>query len=167
MTKIRVAAALCAALTLAGCASTEVTRWAAPPGKEILIGQGGAVQTVKVGSRDIDIWTEGSPNRPFKIIAKTETNYRHGWATKGAAMSASRDQMAEAAIANGGDAVILGSSSSESVGTIYIPGQQTTTVTAPTQNSLQFQTSSTPGFSGSSGRTGTINAYIVKYVDQP
>lgn len=33
-----ISAALIAALALSECASTEVTRWAAPPGKEILIG---------------------------------------------------------------------------------------------------------------------------------
>ena len=44
--RIRVAIALCAVLALAACATTEVARWAAPPGKEILIGQGGAVETV-------------------------------------------------------------------------------------------------------------------------
>ena len=159
-------AAFCGVVTLAGCASTEVTRWAAPPGKEILIGQGGAVKTVKAGGKEIDFWVEGSPNRPFKIIAKTESTYSHGTADKAWAISAAKDQMAEEAAKAGGDAVIIGSSSSESVGTVYIPGQQTTTITAPTRNSLQATTSSTPSFAGSRG-SGTIHAYIVKYVDQP
>jgi len=166
MTNIRIAAAFCAAITLAGCASTEVTRWAAPPGKEILIGQGGAFKTVKAGGKEIDFWVEGSPNRPFKILAKTESTYSHGTADKAWAISAAKDQMAEEAAKAGGDAVILGSSSSESVGTVYIPGQQTTTITAPTRNSIQATTTSTPGFAGSMG-SGTIHAYIVKYVDLP
>lgn len=160
-------ATFCGVVILIGCASTEVTRWAAPPGKEILIGQGGAVQTVKEGNKEIDIWVEGSPNRPFKILAKTVSTYQHGTADKAWAISRAKSQMAEEAVKAGGDAVILGSSSSESVGTVYIPGQQTTTITAPTRNSLQMNTSSSPSFAASAGMSGTIHAYIVKYVDQP
>jgi hypothetical protein len=161
-----IVAALYAGL-LVGCASTEVTRWAAPPGKEVLIGQGGAVQTVKAGGRDIDMWLEGSPNLPFKILAKTTSTYQHGTADRAWAISRAKNQMAEEAAKAGGDAVIIGSESSESVGTVYIPGQKTTTVTAPTRNSLQATTSSNPSFAASAGRSGTIHAYIVKYVDQP
>lgn len=161
-----IVASFCAAVTLAGCASTEVTRWAAPPGKEILIGQGGAVQTVKEGGREIDIWTEGSPNRPFKILAKAVSTYQHGTVDKAWAIGAAKSQMAQEALKAGGDAVIIRSSSSESVGTVYIPGQQTTTITAPSRNSLQAQTTNTPSLAASAGMSGTIHAYIVKYVDQ-
>ncbi len=166
MIDIRIVAAMCAALNLAGCASTEVTRWAAPPGKEVLIGQGGAVQTVKAGGRDIDMWIEGSPNRPFKILAKTVSTYQHGTVDRAMAIGAAKGQMAEAAAKAGGDAVIMGSESSESVGTVYVPGQQTTVISAPSRNSLQATTSSNPSFAASAGRSGTIHAYIVKYVDQ-
>lgn len=165
MINFRMVAFLVSAFTLASCASTEVTRWAAPPGKEVLIGQGGAVKTVKAGGKEIDVWVEGSPNKPFKILAKTESKYSHGTADRAWAISRAKDQMAEEAAKAGGDAVIIGSSSSESVGTVYIPGQQTTTITAPTRNSLQATTTSTPGYAGSMG-SGTIHAYIIKYVDQ-
>ena len=77
---VRRAAVLWAVITLVACARTQVTRWAAPPGKEILIGQGYPAETVKQGNRDIDIWIEGSPNRPFKILAKATSTYRYGTA---------------------------------------------------------------------------------------
>lgn len=163
---VRTAVALWTALTLASCASTEVTRWAAPPGKEILIGQGGAVETVKQGNRDIDIWIEGSPNRPFKILTKATSTYRYGTGDKELARDAAKRQMVEAAIANGGDAVVFGTESVESVGTVYQPGVQTTTITPTSRGSYRANTVSGPGVAGSIGE-GTIHAYIVKYTDMP
>ena len=157
------AATLVTVFTLIGCASTEVSQWAAPPGKEILIGQGGAFNTVQANGKNIDIWVEGSPNRPFKILAKATSTYQYGTADKALAISAAKTQMAEEATKAGGDAVIIGKSATESVGTVYVPGQQTTTFTAVGNNSIQARTSSTPGFAGTTG-SGIIHAYIVKYV---
>ena len=164
--RIRIAAALCAVLALAACATTGVTRWAAPPGKEILIGQGGAVESVKQGNRSIDIWIEGSPNRPFKILAKATSTYRYGIADKALARDAAKRQMVEAAIANGGDAVVFGTESVESVGTVYQPGAQTTTISPTSRGAYRANTVSSPGVAGSIGE-GTIHAYIVKYTDKP
>jgi hypothetical protein len=157
--------ALCAALTLVACATTEVTRWAAPPGKEILIGQGGAVETVKQADRDIDIWIEGSPDRPFKILAKAKSTYQYGLADKGLARDAAKRQMVEAAVSSGGDAVVFGTESVESVGTVYMPGSQTTTITPTYRGSYRATTTSAPGVAGSIGE-GTIHAYIIKYSDK-
>jgi hypothetical protein len=163
---VRSAVVLWAVLNLVACASTEVTRWAAPPGKEILIGRGGAVETVKRGSRDIDIWVEGSPNRPFRILAKATSTYRYGTADKELARDAAKRQMVEAVIASGGDAVVFGTESVESVGTVYQPGVQTTTITSTSGGSYRANTVGGPSVAGSIGE-GTIQAYIVKYTDKP
>lgn len=149
---------------LAGCASTEVTRWAAPPGKEILIGQGGAVETVKQGGRDIDVWVDGSPNRPFKILAKAKSTYQYGLADKGLARNAAKRQLIEAVVANNGDAVIFGTQSTESVGTVYLPGDQTTNIRQTSDRTYHASTVSSPDVSGMIGE-GIIHAYIVKYAD--
>ena len=101
-----------------------------------------------------------------QILAKTVSTYQHGTVDRAMAIGAAKGQMAEAAAKAGGDAVIMGSESSESVGTVYVPGQQTTVISAPSRNSLQATTSSNPSFAASAGRSGTIHAYIVKYVDQ-
>lgn len=153
-------------LALAGCASTEVSQWAPPPGKEIMIGQGGAFETLREGGRDIDVWTEGSPNRPFKIIAKATSKYQYGMADKALAHDAAKRQMVEAVVAKGGDAVVFGNESVESVGTVYLPGMQTTTISPVYGNSLRATSTSAPGIAGSIGE-GTIHAYIVKYVVMP
>jgi hypothetical protein len=163
--KTVIATALFVTLALSGCASTEVTRWAAPPGKEILIGQGGAVETVKEGNREIDVWVEGSPNRPFKIIAKTKSTYRYGTADKALAQNAAKKQMVEAAVAKGGDAVVFGNESAESVGTVYMPGAQTATITPTYGGGYRANSYSNPAVSGNIGE-GIIHAYIVRYVDQ-
>ena len=157
---------LWAALALGACATTEVAQWAAPPGQEILIGQGGALETVKQGNRDIDIWVEGSPNRPFKILAKTKSTYRYGLADKGLARDAAKRQMVEAAITNGGDAVVFGTESAASVGTVYQPGMQTTTIVPTYGGGYRANTISNPGYASPIGE-GTIHAYIIKYADKP
>lgn len=164
--RIHYAVVFGALLSLAGCANTEVSQWAPPPGKEIMIGQGGAFETQREGGRDIDVWTEGSPNRPFKIIAKATSTYRYGMADKALARDAAKRQMVEAVVAKGGDAVVFGNESVESVGTVYQPGMQTTTISPVYGNSLQATSTSAPGIAGSIGE-GTIHAYIVKYVIMP
>jgi hypothetical protein len=130
-----------------------------------MIGRGGAVQTVKVGDRNVDVWIEGSPNRPFMILAKARSTYRYGTADKELARNAAKRQMAEAVVKEGGDAVVFGTESVESVGTIYQPGMQTTTITA-TSAAVRADTTSYAGVAGSIGE-GTIHAYIVKYVQNP
>lgn len=160
--RVRIALALLTACAVAACATTKVTQWAALPGKDVLIGEGGAAETVKQGARDIEIWIEGSPNRPFKILAKVTSTYRYGIADRELARDAAKRQMVEAAIANGGDAVVFGTESAESIGTFYQPGMQSTTVTPVYRGVYHANTVSTAGISGSIGE-GTIHAYIVRY----
>jgi hypothetical protein len=153
-------------LALISCASTEVTKWAAPRGKEVLIGQGGAVQTVNHAGQNVDVWIEGTPDRPFMIVARAKSTYRYGTADKGMAREAAKRQMVAAVTENGADAVVFGTESVESVGTVYVPGAQTTTITPTYAGQYRAATTTTPGVSGSVGE-GTIFAYIVKYMPQP
>lgn len=162
---IRNAIALLGVLSFTACANTQVNEWAAAPGKEVLIGQGGAFETEKEDGHTVQIWTEGSPNRPFKILAQVTSSYRYGMADKGLAKDAAKRQMVEAAIARGGDAVVFGGESAKTVGTVYQPGMQTTTLT-PMYGTYQAHTFSNPGIAGSIGEA-TIHAYIVKYVENP
>lgn len=157
---------LVATASLVGCANTKVTKWAAPQGKEIMIGKGGAFETVQSENKSIDVWTEGSPNRPFKIIAKTTSTYRYGTADKALAQDAARAQMIDAVIENGGDAIIYGSHTVESVGVIYQPGMQMTNVQATSRSTYTANTFSAPGIAGNIGE-GTIHGYVVKYMDAP
>jgi hypothetical protein len=162
----RFALVIGAALALAACATTEVSQWAAPPGQEILIGQGGAFDTMEQDNRKIDVWTEGSPNRPFKIIAKAKSTYSYGMADKGLARDAAKKQLVAAVIAKGGDAVVFGGESTGTVGAVYVPGTQTTTVTPTYGGGARATTTSTPGMAGTIGE-GTIHAYIIRYADRP
>ena len=62
--------------------------------------------------------------------------------------------------------MVFGSESAESVGTVYQPGMQTTTITPASRGAYRANTVSSPGIAGSIGE-GTIHAYIVKYTDKP
>ncbi len=145
----RLVVQLGAILVLAACAHTEVARWASPPGKEVMIGQRGAVETVKQGNREIDVWVQGSPNRPFKILAKTTSTYRHGLADKQLARDAAKRQMIDAVVVAGGDAVVFGSEAVASVGTVYMPGTQTTYVQPAPAGAFTANTYSSPMVGGS------------------
>lgn len=153
-------------LMLTGCASTEIAKYAATPGKEILIGQGGAFETISHGGRNIDVWVEGTPNRPFKIIARAKSTYTYGTVDREMARNAAKNQIVEAAILNGGDAVVFGNESAQSVGTVYIPGTQTTNLLPTYGGGIRATTSSNPGFAGTIGE-GILYGYIVKYVEAP
>lgn len=145
----RLVVQLGAILVLAACAHTEVARWASPPGKEVVIGQRGAVETVKQGNREIDVWVQGSPNRPFKILAKTTSTYRHGLADKQLTRDAAKRQMIDAVVVAGGDAVVFGSEAIASVGTVYMPGTQTTYVQPAPAGAFTANTYSSPMVGGS------------------
>jgi len=141
-----------------------VAKWAAAPGKEVLVGQGGAIETVRQNDRDIDVWVDGSPNRPFKILAKTTSTYRHGLADKQLARDAAKRQIFDAVIAAGGDAVIFAREATGQVGAVYVPGMQTTYVQPGPAGTFTANTYSSPAVSGGIGES-TIHGYIVKYVD--
>lgn len=151
---------------LASCANTEVAKYAAAPGKEILIGQGGAFETTSQGGRNIDLWVEGSPNRPFKILARAKSTYSYGTADREMARNAAKSQIVEAAIANGGDAVVFGNESVQSIGTVYLPGAQTTNISPTYGGGFRATSYSNPGFAGTIGE-GILYGYIVKYVEAP
>jgi hypothetical protein len=153
-----------AALTLAGCASTQVSRYETAPGQEVRIGEGGAVETVTRNGRSIDLWLEGTPPKPFKILGRAKSEYVYGALDREWNRNAAIGQMADAAIAQGGDAVVIGSEASGTVGSVYVPGVQTTNIQRA-GSGYRATTTGGPGVSGGIGQD-VIVAYIVKYVER-
>ena len=93
------------ALTMIGCASTEYTSY---EGSTVTAGTGGARDTVD----GIDIWTEGTPPRKYKVIGVINDTRGAGWAS----MAGLKSGLAKKAKEKGGDAVILRGTSTQYVG---------------------------------------------------
>lgn len=79
-------------------------------GSGVIKGNGGASKSVN----GIDIWVDGAPPRPFKIIGFIEDS-RPG---RGPALAARNGALAAKAKEHGGDAVVLGGEQRENVGSI-------------------------------------------------
>jgi hypothetical protein len=91
-------------LLIASCSSTKFTEY---QDSNIIQGQGGAVRTVK----GIEIWTDGSPNRKFKVIGVIDHTQRHGRGLVGMMMQSTQrsldSQLAAETKAHDGDAVVI------------------------------------------------------------
>jgi hypothetical protein len=102
--RIKLVLILLPVLLVVSCSSTKYTEY---QGGKIIEGQGGAMKAVN----GIDIWTDGSPNRKFKVIGVLDDEYGDGHGLVGAVLSATRSsidsKLATAAKTHGGDAVVI------------------------------------------------------------
>ena len=100
------------AFGLAGCASTQYLEYR---GAETVYGKGGAVKIVN----GMDVWTDGDPDRPYRIIGLMNQTTRPA---PGRMIDASDDLVALAR-KNGADAVIVGPTQRRFVGwDLLVPG---------------------------------------------
>ena len=146
------------ALTLAGCASTEVMEYHAAPGQEIVVGKGGAMKVVN----GIEVWVNGgTPPRAFHILAEATTNYQTGTMDGDWQKQNALEQLADEAKKRGADAVVIHGAESGTAGFVNVPGPSTTTVTGYGR-SARAQTYNYPGVSSAIG-AHKLGALFVKY----
>lgn len=106
--------ALCIVAGLSGCAMVNNTQFSAYQGEDSeIFGKGGTVKQIE----GIDIWTNGSPNKKFRILGIIEQSHLDNGSpiAKLASMALESDLVKEAK-KQGGDALILISSDTQITG---------------------------------------------------
>ncbi len=151
LNRILVNAALAlAVITISACNSNKVTEWRDTKTYE---GDGGAVEAVE----GIDVWSVGTPQRKFKVIAFIEHSHRSSGLVGIINSSTWKSSVAKKAKELGGDAVVLSSQSRHLRG---FTGSQSGQITANGNTATYSGTStSTAVYSDKAG------VLVVKYVD--
>lgn len=149
---------------LFGCASTQTKTF--DDGGKVYVGRGGAKE-IKDG---VEIWSDGSPPRPFKILAVISDERPQAVVP----MARFKGMIVERTKTLGGDAAIIRSAGNVDAGTIYMPGTTTTNYQATARPTYggNYQVSgtassySTPGYAVNARRHEAV-IDIVKYVEAP
>lgn len=110
-----------AVMTLSACNSNKVTEWRDTRTYE---GDGGAVETIE----GIDVWTVGTPQRKFKVIAYIEHSHRSGGLVGIINSFTWKSSVAKKAKELGGDAVILSSQTRQLRGFVGSQSGQATAI---------------------------------------
>jgi hypothetical protein len=148
-----------AVLLVVSCSSTS-PKFTEYRSDNVMQGQGGSVQTID----GIEVWSDGAPNRQFKVIGIIDIAQNHGHGQTGRGLigkvaqltqsspdeQSVDEQLVSETKAHGGDAIIMAQ-----------PGQ--------TPDSLLSTESKTPtadsGSVGSEKKGHTTRAFVIKYVD--
>lgn len=137
-----------ALLLFTGCSSTEFRAY--EDGGRIYTGSGGSKETVD----GVDIWRNGAPPRPYKILGIVDDTRRKNLFSSGGAI----DDIVEEVQDREGDAAIILSQGLQQLGTFYSPGMAATTF-----RGSQATTTQMPGFAQTISDQVTSVA-IIKYI---